>query len=327
MAVLENEPTFWSGGNASAGFDVSPSRSRTVLLYSARVNRRSGATPGDGVVHTALACAPECESRLASGARMSLPSAPIEPTQAPAAIAATPAIATMPDPPTARSGVGHGRRPRTMSDLKRQRSDAVELKVRRDAQRTANCRAGVTLKPFERRRRADEGRQAHAVSSGVSGPAEGPSRASEHAPDAARVDRDLVDPELEGLGARLVLLPSEPYAGKLRQPIRVRVPAVHRQRRRERRVRRRVPPELRIARVALVHPLEANPLAGRHRAGRAVRVVVRSRPIPGPAVGAVVGADAEEVPSVLELSAHADLAGHPRSAGRDHRPVRVRHAG
>ena len=46
VAVFEKKsPTFWSGGNVSAGLDVSPSRSRTVSLYSDWVSLRSGATP------------------------------------------------------------------------------------------------------------------------------------------------------------------------------------------------------------------------------------------------------------------------------------------
>src|SRR5215471_21619456 len=52
-ALLSNPSTVSSFGKASAGLVVSPSRSRTVLLYSVRVRRRIGAGPELGSEHPA----------------------------------------------------------------------------------------------------------------------------------------------------------------------------------------------------------------------------------------------------------------------------------
>src|SRR5262245_20794911 len=50
VALLAKPPVTWSAGNASAGERSTPRRSRTVLLYSTRVSRRSG--EGDGAAVT-----------------------------------------------------------------------------------------------------------------------------------------------------------------------------------------------------------------------------------------------------------------------------------
>src|SRR6185312_72021 len=111
--------------------------------------------------------------------------------------------------------------------------------------------------------------------------------ALEHATDALYIDRDLVDPQIEGHAAVLVLGPAEPDARELRQNVGDLLPAVRRLGRRERRVRYTVPPELGLVRRAVVPPLDAHPLVGRHRPRPAVRIVIRVRPVAGPAVGAV----------------------------------------
>ncbi len=111
-AVFEKSPCRWSGGNADAGFELSPRRSRTELSYSDCVSRLSGEAPGDSVVQTAcvvdvpgppLPPAPPRRSPLAPPVPPPVPS-PIEPTQA--------AMAS----PGARSftGESHGLSRRTM---------------------------------------------------------------------------------------------------------------------------------------------------------------------------------------------------------------------
>src|SRR3984885_4782038 len=149
---------------------------------------------------------------------------------------------------------------------------------------------------------------------------------SQNAADAFLVDRDLVEPQLERLGARLVLLPPEPHVGKRRHDVRVGVAAVLGGRGVEGRVLDRVPVEARLVRRAVVHPLDARPLAGGHRNGLARGIVVRVGPVPRPLrVAAAVGADAEEVLRVLQLSAETDLAGRARPRRGDEGPVRVGH--
>src|SRR5436305_5695754 len=50
VALLSNPRRFSSGGKPLATPLVSPSRSRTVLVYSRRVRRRTYDGPGEGVV-------------------------------------------------------------------------------------------------------------------------------------------------------------------------------------------------------------------------------------------------------------------------------------
>src|SRR5688572_19176137 len=56
-ASLPNSVLPTSAGKASAGLLVSPSKSRTVALYSARVSRRAGDT-GGAMVHEVAPAAP-----------------------------------------------------------------------------------------------------------------------------------------------------------------------------------------------------------------------------------------------------------------------------
>src|SRR5207249_272362 len=86
-----------------------------------------------------------------------------------------------------------------------------------------------------------------------------------------------------------------------------------------------VPPEAGLVAVALVHPLDAQPLLLGHTVGARVRVPVGQRPVARAVVLAVVGADTEVVHPALQLAAQADLAGDAGAGGRAEGPVGVRH--
>ena len=62
--LFSNPPTASSGANASAGRIVSPSRSRTVVLYSTFVSRRSGTRAATTSALTAVARPYMCDGLL-----------------------------------------------------------------------------------------------------------------------------------------------------------------------------------------------------------------------------------------------------------------------
>src|SRR5262245_50198417 len=80
-------------------------------------------------------------------------------------------------------------------------------------------------------------------------------RRSEHAADALAVERDLVDPEVEALRARLILVPAQPDVGERGQHVRVLLAAaVPLGGGGERRVLDPVPPEPGLVVLAVVQP-------------------------------------------------------------------------
>jgi hypothetical protein len=222
-----------------------------VLLYSDWVRRRRGAAPGDGVVH----CADD-ESAAASEASEACPlcpPCPPCPEGSPGAIEGddcpelpvAPSEDSLGPPPMlpthaapTRTGMSRrGARPircfmrlgrvaraiasfvpeSTISTRPRLPSmcahsgepacaevpsDTLSPIFYEGRQRRCGARDNQTVKPDGAR--VNLGRRA-AV------------RSSEHAANAFRVDRDLVDPELEWFGGRLVFLPTNPHVGEFRQ--------------------------------------------------------------------------------------------------------------
>src|ERR1019366_2585803 len=302
-AGLEKSPWRCSGGKAVAGFEPSPRRSRIVESYSGCVSRRSGVAPGEGTLSIAHAA-----SVIAEPLPIPLepPLAPPPPTPLPREPPPSPidpihAAIASPAPSTF-TGTSHGRMRRTITKSKPIHPRSSSLKGYFD--------------PRSLCRKVPTGIHRHAIWRAPCGPE------SQHASDAMRIDRNLVDPRFEHLCARLIFLPSDPDLVEVGEQIRVlrRAAVLHAGVGGERRVRHGIPPERGLVGVALVHPLDAEPPVERNGNGSALGIVVRVRPVARAAVGLVVGSNAEEVLAVLQLPAHPDLSGDAGAARRDHRP-------